>query len=340
MGLRRRQTATFVVLTTMILILFPMLLVIGSVDIPASEVWASLSGDDVSREAWRVIVLQTRIPSACTAAISGATLAVSGLLLQTTFANPLAGPSILGISTGSSLGVAIVMLAIGGASGFAGHTAVLGGALVGAIAVMALLVGMSSLIRSSIMLLIVGILIGYLSSSAISLLNFFATQEGVHSYVIWGLGNFYGVSSGELPWFSLIGFVLLAASLLYIKPLNALLLGERYAENVGVNTKRVRNQLLLLSGGMTALVTAWCGPIGFIGLVVPHIARLSSGTSNHTVLLPTTMLAGAATGLLCAVISVLPSQWGVIPINAITPIIGVPVIIYVIVYRRKIFYFN
>lgn len=340
MGLRRRQTATFVVLTTMILILFPMLLVIGSVDIPASEVWASLSGDDVSREAWRVIVLQTRIPSACTAAISGATLAVSGLLLQTTFANPLAGPSILGISTGASLGVAIVMLAIGGASGFAGHTAVLGGALVGAIAVMALLVGMSSLIRSSIMLLIVGILIGYLSSSAISLLNFFATQEGVHSYVIWGLGNFYGVSSGELPWFSLIGFVLLAASLLHIKPLNALLLGERYAENVGVNTKRVRNQLLLLSGGMTALVTAWCGPIGFIGLVVPHIARLSSGTSNHTVLLPTTMLAGAATGLLCAVISVLPSQWGVIPINAITPIIGVPVIIYVIVYRRKIFYFN
>lgn len=336
----RRQTITFVILILLIVTLFPVMLMIGSVDIPFDDVVASLTGGEVLRESWRIIVTQTRIPAACTAALAGAALAVSGLLLQTVFNNPLAGPSILGVSTGSSLGVAIVMLAIGGASGFAGHTAVLGGALVGALAVMTLLVMMSSIVKSTTMLLIVGILIGYLSSSAISLLNFFATQEGVHSFVIWGLGNFYGVSTAELPWFALIGMALLAVSLLFIKPLNALLLGKRYAENIGVRTVRVRNQLLLLSGALTALITAWCGPIGFIGLVVPHIARLSTGTSNHGVLLPATILTGASTGLLCGAISVLPSQWGVIPINAITPIIGVPVIIYIIIRRRKIFYFN
>jgi iron complex transport system permease protein len=336
----QRRTVAIISFTALIVILFPMLMIVGSVDIPPSEVWATLTGGEVSREAWRVIVLETRIPSACTAAIAGAALSVAGLLLQTTFDNPLAGPSILGVSTGSSLGVAIVMLAIGGAGSLAGQSAVLAGALAGAMLIMVILVTMSSLVRSATMLLIVGILIGYLSSSAISLLNFFATQEGVHSYVIWGLGNFYGVSTERLPAFAAIAVALLAASLLFIKPLNALLLGQRYAENIGVRTIRVRNRLLLLSGALTALVTAACGPIGFIGLVVPHIARLSTGTSNHAVLLPATILAGAATGLLCALISVLPSQWGVMPVNAITPVIGVPVIVYIILRRRKIFYFN
>ena len=336
----QRRTVAIISFTALIVILFPMLMIVGSVDIPPSEVWATLTGGEVSREAWRVIVLETRIPSACTAAIASAALSVAGLLLQTTFDNPLAGPSILGVSTGSSLGVAIVMLAIGGAGSLAGQSAVLAGALAGAMLIMVILVTMSSLVRSATMLLIVGIPIGYLSSSAISLLNFFATQEGVHSYVIWGLGNFYGVSTERLPAFAAIAVALLAASLLFIKPLNALLLGQRYAENIGVRTIRVRNRLLLLSGALTALVTAACGPIGFIGLVVPHIARLSTGTSNHAVLLPATILAGAATGLLCALISVLPSQWGVMPVNAITPVIGVPVIVYIILRRRKIFYFN
>lgn len=340
MNTRRRHIIAYLAFGLIIVILFPMLLIIGSVDIPLSDIWASLTGSEVTKETWRTIVVDTRIPAACTAAIAGAALSVAGLLLQTTFDNPLAGPSILGVSTGSSLGVAIVMLALGGAGSLAGQSAVLAGALIGAMLIMAILVIMSSLVRSATMLLIVGILIGYISSSAISLLNFFATQEGVHSYVIWGLGNFYGVSSERLPWFGLLAVILLACSLLFIKSLNALLLGTRYAENIGVRTVRVRNQLLLLSGALTALVTAACGPIGFIGLVVPHIARLSLGTSNHATLLPATILAGAATGLLCALISVLPSRWGVMPINAITPIIGVPVIVYIILRRRKIFYFN
>ena len=173
----RRRIIVFSAFSLLIIILFPALLIVGSVDIPLSEIWAALTGGDVSRESWRVIVIDTRIPAACTAAIAGASLSVAGLLLQTTFDNPLAGPSILGVSTGSSLGVAIVMLAMGGAASLAGQTAVLAGALSGALIIMVILVAMSSLVRSATMLLIVGILIGYISSSAISLLNFFATQE-------------------------------------------------------------------------------------------------------------------------------------------------------------------
>lgn len=336
----RRHSIAISVFVLIITVLFPALLIVGSVDIPGHDVWAALTGGDVSRDAWRTIVIETRIPAACTAALAGAALSVAGLLLQTTFDNPLAGPSILGVSTGSSLGVAIVLLAAGGSASIASQSAVLAGALIGALVIMTILVAMSSIVRSASMLLIVGILIGYLSSSAISLLNFFATQEGVHSFVIWGLGNFYGVPSDRLPAFASAALLLLAASLLFIKPLNALLLGRRYAENMGVHTIRVRNQLLLLSGALTALVTAACGPIGFIGLVVPHIARLSLGSSNHAILLPTTILAGAATGLLCEFICVLPSQFGVMPVNAVTPIVGVPVIIYIIIRRRQIFYFN
>lgn len=338
--MRHRRTVALAIIGLSVVLLFPMVLVVGSVDIPMDQVWAALCGDAVDRESWRIIVLETRIPAACTAALAGAALSVAGLLLQTTFDNPLAGPSILGVSTGASLGVAVVMLTMGGAAGIVGQTAVLASALAGAMAVMAILVVMSSLVRSATMLLIVGILIGYLGSSAISLLNFFATQEGVHSYVIWGLGNFYGVSLDQLPYFVGTGFVLIIASFLFVKPLNALLLGRRYAENIGVRTVRVRNMLLLLSGALTAFVTAWCGPIGFIGLVVPHVARLALGTSNHKTLIPATILAGAATGLFCALISVLPKAWGVIPVNAITPVIGVPIIVHIILRRRKIFYFN
>ena len=190
------------------------------------------------------------------------------------------------------------------------------------------------------MLLIIGILVSYLTSSAVSLLNFFATEEGVHSYVIWGLGNFSGVTPSQLPFFAFFIIATLALSTTLVKPLNALLLGTRYAENLGVNTKRTRNSLLIITGILTAGVTAFCGPISFIGLVVPHIARLMLNTSNHNRLLPATMLAGATVALLCTLISVLPQQVGVIPINAITPIIGVPIIIYIIINRKNIQYFN
>lgn len=337
------MTKKFIILAIILIFLFPACLIFGSVDIPAEQVFRSLFGLEVENEVWDVIVFESRLPMAITAVLSGAALAVSGLLLQTTFNNPLADPSILGISTGSSLGVAIVILAFGGmlsAMTTTYYASIVAGAIIGAIAVMLLLLAFSTVVKSSTMLLIVGILISYLTSSAISLLNFFATQEGVHSFVIWGLGNFSGVTLDKMPFFAFIVLVSLIGSILLIKPLNALLLGNRYAESMGLNITRTRNSILFISGVLTAIITAYCGPIGFIGLVVPHIARLTLHTSNHTIILPATILMGAITGLLCALISILPSRTEILPLNAITPIIGVPVIIYIILERKRLHYFN
>ena len=339
---KHRSTVTLIALSLLVIVLLPLNLVFGSIDIPFSEVVNAIFGDEVSKVTWETIVIETRLPMALTATLAGAALAVSGLLLQTTFDNPLAGPSILGVSTGSSLGVAIVMLAMGGvvSESISSYLGILLGAIVGAAVVILVLLFFSSIVKSTAMLLIIGIMVGYLTSSAISLLNFFSTQEGVHSFVIWGMGNFTGVTLDRLPLFSILILVSLLLSFMLVKPLNALLLGARYAENLGVSIKATRNKLLLLSGILTAIVTAFCGPIGFLGLIVPHIARLALRSSNHTVLLPATALAGAVIALLCNLISVLPASWGVIPINAITPVIGVPIIIYIIVNRKKILYFN
>ena len=339
---KHRSTVTLIALSLLVIVLLPLNLVFGSIDIPLSEVVNALIGEPVAKHTWETIVIENRLPMALTAVLAGAALAVSGLLLQTTFDNPLAGPSILGVSTGSSLGVAIVMLAMGGvvSESISSYLGILLGAIVGAAVVILVLLFFSSIVKSTAMLLIIGIMVGYLTSSAISLLNFFSTQEGVHSFVIWGMGNFTGVTLDRLPLFSILILVSLLLSFMLVKPLNALLLGARYAENLGVSIKATRNKLLLLSGILTAIVTAFCGPIGFLGLIVPHIARLALRSSNHTVLLPATALAGAVIALLCNLISVLPASWGVIPINAITPVIGVPIIIYIIVNRKKILYFN
>ena len=183
-------------------------------------------------------------------------------------------------------------------------------------------------------------MIGYVTSSAISLLNFFSTAEGVHSYIMWGLGNFGGISLEQLPYYALFISVGLLGSILLIKPLNALLLGPRYAENLGINIKRTRNLILITTGLLTAVATAFCGPISFIGLAVPHVARLLLGTSNHNHLLPVTLLCGAVVALLCNLICILPGENGIIPLNAVTPILGAPVILYVIINQRKIQYFN
>ena len=190
------------------------------------------------------------------------------------------------------------------------------------------------------MLLITGIMIGYIASSAIALLNFFATAEGVQSYMIWGMGNFGGVSLQQMPAFAMVTVAGLFGSLLLIKPLNVLLLGERYAENLGVNIRRVRNWLLVVTGLLTAITTAFCGPVSFIGLVVPHIARMILRTANHNSLLPVTILSGGAVALLCNLICILPGESGIIPLNAVTPVIGAPVIIYVILSQRNPQHFN
>ncbi|MBE6269762.1 MAG: iron ABC transporter permease [Prevotella ruminicola] len=322
-----------------VVVLFTLNLLLGSVSIPAGEVVSILCGNEAAKASWQFIVLESRLPQAITATLCGAALAVSGLMLQTAFRNPLAGPSVFGVNSGAGLGVALVMLFLGGglsvgSVSITGFAAILLAAFVGAMTVMAIIFFFSTLVRNSVMLLIIGIMIGYISNSAISLLNFFATDEGVKSYMVWGMGSFGGVSMDNMPVFALVTLAGLVGALLLIKPLNALMLGDRYAENLGVNIMRVRNWLLIVTGLLTAITTAFCGPVAFIGLAVPHIARLLLTTDNHRQLLPATLLCGSVVALVCNLICYLPGESGVIPLNAVTPLIGAPVIIYVIARKR------
>lgn len=329
----------YLVLPISIIVLFAANLLMGAVDIPAADVMAILFGKESDHTAWNYIVLESRLPQAVTAMFCGASLAVSGLMLQTAFRNPLAGPSIFGINSGASVGVALVMLLWGGsisteAFSLSGFVAVLTAAFVGAMLVLALIMLLSLVVKDNVMLLIAGIMIGYIASSAISLLNFFATEEGVQSYMVWGLGNFGGVSLDRLPLFIGVSAFGLLVAILMVKPLNALLLGDQYAQNLGFNIKRVRHLLLFVTGLLAAITTAFCGPVAFIGLAVPHIARLILGTENHRNLLPATILTGAATAMLANLVCILPGDNGVIPLNAVTPFLGAPVIIYVIAKRK------
>lgn len=328
-------------LGVLIVLLFVVNLLVGSVSIPAGEVLRILLGEDTGRASWRYIVWEARLPQALTAMLAGSALAACGLLLQTAFRNPLAGVSILGVNSGAGLGVAVVMLLLGGtlsagAFSSSGFFSVLAGAFAGALAVMALILFFSTVLRSNVMLLIIGLMVGYLVSSVVSLLNFMSTAEGVQSYMVWGMGHFGGVSLRQMPAFAAVVLAGLAGALLLVKPLNALLLGERYAENLGVRVRRVRHVLLVVVGVLTAVTTAFCGPVLFIDLAVPHIARLLLPTANHRLLLPATMLAGAVVALACNLACVLPGGAGLIPLNAVTPLIGAPIVIYVIVRQRTL----
>lgn len=279
------------------------------------------------------------MPQAITALFSGAALATSGLLLQTAFRNPLAGPDVFGISSGAGLTVAIVMLALGGNISMGDYTiggflAILFSAFAGAMLVMGIITLFSTMVRNQAVLLIIGIMVGYLASSAISLLNFLSTAEGVKSYMVWGMGSFGNVSMNEVGYFAIIAIIGLLLSVLLVKPLNALLLGEQYAENLGFNIHRLRISLLVITGLLTAVVTAFCGPIAFIGLATPHIVRLIIGSDNHRQVLPLTMLMGSTIALLCNALCTLPSDGGLIPLNAVTPLFGAPIIIYVLLKKR------
>ena len=326
-------------MTAASLILTAANLMAGSEHIPINEVWNILFGSGSDNESWLFIVREIRLPQIVTAILCGAALATSGLMLQTAFRNPLAGPSIFGITNGAGVGVALVMLLLGGSLStellsLNGFMAVLAAAFAGAMTVTAIIFLFSTIVRNNIMLLIIGIMVGYLSSSAISLLNFTATEEGVRSYMIWGMGSFANVSLAQIPMFTIATAVGLFGALLMMKSLNTLLLGEQYAENLGINMRRTRNLLLVVTGMLTATATAFCGPVAFIGLAVPHITRLMLHTENHRSLLPLTMLTGSTIALLCNLACTLPGEAGIIPLNAVTPLIGAPVIIYVIASKR------
>ena len=344
-----QKTETYllpILLIVLVALLLSLSLWHGSVNIPLKSVVNILVGSGDEKSSWTNIVFQTRLPQAVTAALCGAALAVSGLMLQTLFRNPLAGPSILGISDGANLGVAIVML--GGASLFAqlsmlnlsSSLLVVAGAFAGACAVLALIIYFSSKVRNAVMLLIIGMMTGYMASSAIALLNYYAPSGQVHAFVMWGMGDFSGVTAGQLPVFAAIVLPALLFSVLLIKPLNALLLGEHYAANLGVRIKYLRILILLCTGLLTATVTAYCGPISFIGLATPHIARLVIRNANFKLLLPVTLLAGANIALLCNLCTILPGGNGILPLNAVTPLFGAPVILYIILNRRQQHYFE
>lgn len=323
--------------------LFVANLVYGSVHIPIDEVFDILTGHHASKSSWEFIVLQSRLPQAVTAMMCGSALAASGLLLQTYFHNPLAGPSILGITNGAALGVAIVMLVAGGIIGsstagysglqIVGYVAVVVAAFVGAMVVIALLLFVTKFVSNNLAILILGIMVSYLTSSFVSLCNFFANADSVHTYVNWGMGSFSNVTLNQLPIFCGLCLVGLLIALLLMKPLNALLLGENYAANLGFNIQTIRMLILLSTGILTAITTAFCGPVAFIGLAVPHVARLLMQGADHKVLLPATILIGALIALLCNIICSLPQNL-IIPLNAVTPIFGAPVIIYIIMRRQ------
>ncbi len=305
----------------------------GSVDIPVGDVINTLRGEGTDTA--RYIVVFSRLPQAITAFLSGGALAVSGLLLQTAFRNPLAAPDIFGVTSGASLAVALLTLTpwlvVPGVVGFLSSVAA---AFIGAMTVTALIWFLSKRVSSSVMLIIIGMMVGYLCSSVITLLNSIATDEGVHSFVVWGMGDFSSVGMEDMWLFAPLTVVATLSTLLLVKPLNALLLGPRYAESMGVNVRKARNVLLLLTGILTALVTAFCGPIAFVALAVPHVARLFTGTTDHRTLLPITILMGSTIALLCNVITTLPSNGTVLPLNAVTSLIGAPVIVWVLLKRK------
>lgn len=328
----------FIWLALSVSILFLANIFFGSVHLPTRQILSVLAGHDDGNIA-RFIVLGNRMPMAVTALLGGAALAVTGLMLQTAFRNPLAGPSILGISSGASLGVALVMLAMGGVvsigeSEIGGYAAIIAAAIAGALLITGILTLISLRVRNTLMLLIVGILTGYLTSSVVTLLSSLAESESVHGYVMWGMGSFSQVTTDQLPWMSALIIICLLASVLMAKPLNILLLGDNYARNLGVRVERVKTYMLLVTGVMTAIVTAYCGPVAFIGLAMPHVARMLTRTDNHWILMPATMLTGSAVALGCNVLSVIPSRT-VIPLNALTPLVGVPVILYVILSANR-----
>ncbi len=325
-----------------ILLLFFLNLFLGTIDIPMKSIVSILTGGDGGSEIWRNIIISSRVPQACTALMAGMGLAVSGLQMQTVFHNPLAGPSVLGISNGASLGVAFVVLlsgSLGGVAlsrmGFFGDAAISVAAIVGALAVLSLIVWISEHVKGKVTLLIIGVMIGYLANAVIGVLKFFSAEEDIKAYVVWGLGSFARVSGGQMVLFIVLMAILLPLSMLLVKTMNLLLLGDTYASNLGLNIRRARRQVIISSGVLVAIVTAYCGPIMFIGLAVPHLARALFRTSDHRVLMPATMLAGGVLALLCNLIARMPGFEGALPVNSVTALVGAPIIASVLFKRRR-----
>lgn len=331
-----------VLLLLAVVILFLLNLISGSVDIPLESVWNILLGQGAERETWHNIIIKSRLPQAITAMVAGSALAVSGLQMQTLFRNPLAGPAVLGISSGASLGVALVLLMVSsitgislGTLGAVGDVGVTIAAFLGAMAILSVIMLAARYTTSNTVLLIIGIMIGYATSSLVGILKFYSTAPDLKSYVIWGLGSFSDVSVSKLPVFTGILVFFLLLSVFIVKSMNLYQLGENYAQNLGINVRVTRFYMILTSGFLVAVTTAFTGPIAFLGLAVPHMGRNLFVTSDNRILLPGVMLTGGSVALLCNYFAGLPGFEGALPINTVTSIIGAPIVIWVIIKQRR-----
>ena len=340
MGLRPAALAG---LTAILISIFLVSLAVGSVNIPLENIVRVLLGGEADKPAWTAIVLQFRLPKALTAAIAGSALGISGLMMQTFFRNPLAGPYVLGISSGASLGVALVVLSVGSVGGTLlagvsalGDLSLATSAMLGAALVMGLVMLVARRVSSSMTLLVLGVMIGFLTSALVSLLMFFSIPEQIQAYVNWTFGSFSAVTWSELRIMVptvLLGLIIAVSQ---TKALNALLLGEAYARSLGVNVRRVRLWLILATAILAGVVTAFAGPIGFIGIAVPHLCRSLFGTSDQRILVPGTLIVGAIAALIAAIIAEVPGSHLVLPLNAVTAVIGAPVVISVILRRHNL----
>lgn len=339
-----RQSTSFsmLLIVAAILVLLFLNLILGSVSIPLKSVWNILCGNGGEPVTWQNIIWKSRLPQALTALVAGAGLSVSGLQMQTVFRNPLAGPSVLGISSGASMGVAFVVLlsgSIGGVAlsrlGFMGEIALSVAAVIGSLSVMALIVYVSQKVKGNVTLLIIGVMIGYVANAVIGVLKFFSVEEDIRAYVIWGLGSFSRVSGNQMMLFVGIMAVLLPLSFLLVKTLNLMLLGDGYARNLGLNVKRSRLLVITSAGVLTAIVTAYCGPIIFLGLAVPHLSRAIFQTSDHRILMPSSLLVGGVLALVCNLIARMPGFEGALPVNSVTALVGAPVVASVLFRKRK-----
>ena len=336
------MTFRFVSICLLVVLFFLLNIIIGTIFIPLSEVIDVLfsSGENASQVSQNIL-LKSRLPQAATALAAGAGLSISGLQMQTIFHNPLASPSVLGISNGASLGVALVVLlsgSIGGVAlssmGLAGNALLIASAIMGSLAVMMLILAISQRVKGNATLLIIGVMVGYVATAIIGVLKNFSNEEDIRAYVVWGLGSFSRVSAGQVWLFVGIMSVLVPLSMLLIKTMNILLLGDKYAQNLGLNISQARMLVISCSGVLVAVVTAYCGPIMFLGLAVPHLCRALWRTNDNRVLMPATALTGAALALICNLIARMPGFEGALPVNSVTALIGAPIVASVL-FRHK-----
>ncbi|MCH3885404.1 MULTISPECIES: FecCD family ABC transporter permease [Tenacibaculum] len=339
---QQKHTKHFILLAVLLLVFFFVNISFGSVSIPFEDILKSLSGGNPAKESWQTIILNFRLPKAITAILVGSGLSICGLLMQTLFRNPLAGPFVLGISSGASLGVAILIL---GSSLFGGvflsiafsNWAIAIAASLGAFLVLSAVIITANRVRNTMSILIIGLMFGSLTSAVISVLAYFSEAAQIQQYMFWSFGSLGNLTWNEILVFAIIYFIGITATFSIIKPLNSYLLGENYAKSLGINIKKSRNIILLITSLLTGVITAFSGPIAFVGLAVPHIAKMVFSTSNHKILLPATALIGAIVLLICDLIAQLPTSEFTLPINAITSLFGAPVVIWLLVRKKKIF---